>query len=282
MQFAKTIVAAIIMIMVILVVAVPVMSGVSDVEEQASNELGTASQYTKGLPSSMAYDGTTFTVDGETVGYAGNGVPLLLATDVAIVRTTSAAYLIYGSSSVTAVNMSSSWSLTITGGSFTVTYLDGEDQEQTVTSTITSAGSLHKVSEGEFFRVTTSLGSSSYVNANSSVYLAAWAVSVPNYTFVSGKAVSGDISGFYKTGSSSTPVLATTTTEYNDDGSYTLTGANFYYNSNPFVLNTMIVPVDYYTLVPSSGTIPTLVGVIPLLLSVGVLIVLVGAFVRRD
>lgn len=276
---ASAIVATVVMVILILVVAVPVVSMVSVEQVQKQNE-GTGNLYARGL-ADVELSSSTLTVGGEAMELPSSGsMPIIQGSTVALwANSTGVRFAqIAGGVSVFHNLTGLDFAFDASGSSYTLTYTDSNSNAVTVTGT--SSDAIH-ITTGAAAYIQAVSGDTLYVNSNSSV-IAAQLLNSGNFAYAKGTGVQ-QMTGSYVTSSTTTPITATYTAVYNDDGSYTTgTTASFRAPGGSDVIITLFVPIDYYTEQESTGTIPTLVGIIPLLLAVGVLVVLTAAFIRRD
>lgn len=268
------------MVILILVVAVPVVTMVSVEQVQEQNE-GAGNLYARGLVD-VAVSSGSLTVGDEAFELPSSGsMPIIQASTMALwANSTGVRFAqVTGGVSVMQNLTGLDFTLDTSGSSYTLTYTDASSNEVTVTGTTSDA--IHITTGADAYYIQALSGDTLYVNSNSSI-IAAQLLNSGNFAYARGTGVQ-QLTGSYVTNAATTPITATYTAVYNDDGSYTAgTSATFIGPGGSDVIITLFVPVDYYTEQESTGTIPTLVGIIPLLLAVGVLVALTAAFIRRD
>lgn len=272
MGFAKAIVAAIVMVIVIVVVAVPVVSDVN--VERSPQALDSTSVWDNGA-FEIAKSSGSITVDGEVV--SSN---VFYAIGPNLVVMTSGVKLFYNNTSHTLDG--ESWTATLEAdGDVTIT--DGTD---TYTGKADASKTYHAVKSGGTYARTTGVDEA-LVNSDSRI-VAGYITNIGStyYVYAAGDAAGQPaIDAFYSNATVTMDhgtAIPSVTYNDDDDGTYTLNGVVMKYNGIDWNANCILIPLEYYSLVPAQGdTIDILVGIIPLLLAVGVVVVLAVEFTRR-
>lgn len=287
MSFAKTITAAIVMVLVILVVAVPVVSHVSHEPITLQNEPLNSTTYTykQGLSSVSCEGGKLYAGSAEVVAPTLVSV-LVQSENMALVYAATNHYALFykptGATMTVVSDLGSDWSFTPTGNSFTVTYLDAEEVSQSVTGTTDASKALTVTATGGSYVAIRTGSADKFVNDGSRVYVCINAVG--GKVLSAGSIIIGQESQTvpYLTQNNEEEVPVTPALTDNEDGSYTLGSVKYRYNGTDTSYTSRIIPISYQAEVVSTGPLSTIVGVIPLMLAVGVLVAVAVGFLRRD